>query len=298
MLKEKQTGIVKCSSIYMFTLFSGILLFLFFTQCNLFKEDKEEELLARVRNNYLYLSDIEHAFPAFSDKADSIQFLQNYVNNWIQNKLVLETAKNNLQPEQMDFEAQLNEYKNSLIIYAYETEIVRQKLDTIVSEEDIIDYYNNNKENFLLKDNIVKVTYVKTPLRTANLNKIKRLYRSNDSEDIMQLRDICQREAVNYFLDDVWLVFSDLTKEIPIKTHNEEDFLHRNTFVELKDSLYNYFLHIRGYKIKESLSPLSLERENIITIIINKRKMELVGNIRREIFDDAIRNGSFDNFVK
>ncbi len=278
-------------------LFLGLLTTLFlWGQCQFFQEKHPEEPLARVANEYLYYSDIKDAVPFFQTPQDSIQFFTNYINNWIQNKLVLHTAKKNLHPEQKNFEKQLNEYKNSLIIYTYETELVRQNLDTDVSEQDIVNYYEANKQNFLLKDNIVKVTYVKTPLKTANLNKIRRLYRSTDEDDLSLLRDISKREAANYFMEDVWLLFSDLTKEVPIKTYNEEDFLRQNTFIEMQDSLYNYFLHIRGYKIKESVSPLSMEREHIKNIIINKRKIELVADLRREILRDALQRGEFDNF--
>ncbi|MDD3877810.1 MAG: hypothetical protein PHT69_14410 [Bacteroidales bacterium] len=277
--------------------FIVLLLLLFLTQCGFFNDKTDEKPLAKVQNEYLYLSDIKDIVPFNMDPQDSISFVKNYVNNWVQNKLILNTAESNLKPEQKDFEKQLTDYRNSLIIYTYENELVRQKLDTIVSEEDISKYYEENSQNFLLKDNIVKVIYVKTPLRTPNLNKIKSLYVSDDEEDLVSLRDICEREAVNYFMEDAWLVFSDLLREIPIKTYNEEVFLRSNQHITMQDSLYNYFLNIKGYKIKESISPLSLEIENIRNIIINKRKIELIKKTHSEIFKDALEKGSFEIFM-
>jgi len=265
--------------------------------CHFFSKKKDEQALARVHNEYLYMSDIQVIIPYELDKEDSLQFLKNYVNSWINNKLILYTAEKNLTSEQKKFDKQLQDYKNSLIIYTYETELVKQNLDTIVSEEDISHYYNSNPQDFLLKDNIVKVIYVKTPLKTTNLKKIQKLYKSEDEEELLQLRDICEREAVNYFIEDAWLIFGDITKEIPIKTYNEEDFLRRNKHIEMQDSLYHYFLNIKGYKIKETLSPLSLEKENIRTIIINKRKIELINKIHSEIFNNALKNGYFENFI-
>jgi len=258
----------------------------------------EEEPLARVYNDYLYPSDVKDIFNSENSKEDSLAFLKNYVNNWVRNRLVLKTAEKNLKPEQKDFEKQLEEYRNSLIIYTYETELVKQKLNVEVTDAAIEKYYNEHTENFLLKDNIVKVTYVKTPRKTTNLARIKTLYKSDDEEDLYKLKELCDREAVNYFLDDVWLVFNDLTKEIPIKTYNQEEFLRSNRFIEMSDSLYNYFLNIRAFKIKESVSPLSMEKENIRNIIINTQKLELIKKNQDEIYNDAVESNKFEIFIK
>lgn len=260
--------------------------------------DKDEKPLARVYDDYLYPSDVKDIFTAVNSKEDSIAFLKNYVNNWVRNRLVLHTAEKNLKPEQKDFEKQLEEYRNSLVIYTYETELVKQRLNVEVTDTAIEKYYNDHKENFLLKDNIVKVTYVKTPRKTTNLARIKSLYKSDDDEDLYKLKELCDREAVNYFLDDVWLVFNDLTKEIPIKTYNQEEFLKNNRFIEMQDSLYNYFLNIRSFKIKESLSPLSMEKENIRHIIINTQKLELIKKNQDEIYNDAVEKNRFEIYIK
>ncbi len=271
---------------------------LLLVQCNFFNDDGKEKPLARVYNDYLYVSDIQELFKGDITEEDSIVLLKNYINNWIRQKLLLKIAEKNLSPEQKNFDKQLAEYRNSLIIYTYETELVRQKLNIDVTEQAIEKYYTENKENFLLKDNIVKVTYVKTPKKTTNLNRIKTLYKSDDDEEIFKLKELCDREAVNYFIDDVWLVFNDLTKEIPIKTYNQEEFLKNNRFIEMQDSLYNYFLNIRAYKIKETVSPLSMEKENIKNILINTQKLELIKKNQDEIFNDAVKKNNFEIYIK
>lgn len=264
------------------------------SHCGYFASDKDEKPLARVDDEYLYLSDISDIFRNYSSEQDSIALLNNYINTWIQNKLILKTAEKNLTDEQMNFEKQLAEYRNSLIIYAYESELIKQNLNTEITEQAIEKYYTDNQDNFLLKDNIVRVIYVKTPLKTTNLSKIKSLYKSEDEEDLLRLRDLCEREAINYFIDDVWLVFNDLLKEIPIKTYNQEQFLKTNKYVEMQDSLFNYFLNVRSFKIKESVSPLSMERENIKNILINTQKVELVKKAHEDIYQDAKQKNKFE----
>src|SRR5208283_4358284 len=104
---------------------------------------------------------------------------RSYIDAWIHQRLVINQAEKNLTSDQMNFSQQLDDYKNSLIIYTYENELVRQKLDTLVTDEDIENYYNANQQNFLLKDNIVQLQYVKLPLKSAYVTQFRKLLGSD-----------------------------------------------------------------------------------------------------------------------
>jgi hypothetical protein len=62
----------------------------------------------------------------------------------------------------------------------------------------------------------------------------------------------------------------------------------------MDDSLYSYYVSIKGFKIKESISPLSFERENVKKIILNKRKLKLIGDMQNNVFHDALKNNEFE----
>jgi hypothetical protein len=166
-------------------------------------------------------------------------------------------------------------------------------LDTAVSNEQIQDYYEKNTDNFLLKDNIIKVNYVKLTKNATVKDKVKSLLFS-DKDNKNQLIDICNKQAVNFFLeDDEWLLFNDLLKEIPIETYNQENFLKSNRTIEIKDDNYIYLIKIKDFKIKESSSPLSFEKDNIRNIILNKRKLLLINKMHDELYDEAVKNNDF-----
>lgn len=258
-------------------------------------DERNNDAIARVYDEYLYKSDIIGIVPEGSSSKDSVSIVKNYINNWIKQRVVLKTAESNLSSAQLNFEEQLKEYKNSLVIFAYEKELIRQKLDTSVTDEEIKAYYDKNQEDFLLKDNIVKVWYVKMTLNSTNNATIRQLYKTDDETSRKTLEDYCKKYAINYFLDDsTWLYFSDLLKEIPIKTYNQEDYLKYNRFIEMEDSVYNYFLNIKDFQVKESVSPLSFEKENVRKIILNKRKLDLIEEIEESIFNDALKNEEFE----
>ena len=141
--------------------------------------------------------------------------------------------------------------------------------------------------------------YIKLNKKTPGIEKVKRWYISNNTKDIDNLRSFCIQFAENYFLDDnTWLLFDDILKEVPIENYNTELLLKNNTNIELADSSYVYFLRIKGYKIKNSISPLSFERDNIKNIIINKRKLQLIDEMKREVYNQALDNKDFEIYVK
>lgn len=261
----------------------------------MFFKKKTGHAVARVYNEYLYETDLKGFIPKGTSAKDSTGMVKSYIENWIHQQLVIHQAEKNLSSEQMDFSQQLDDYKNSLIIYAYENELVRQKLDTLVTDEDIENYYDANQQNFLLKDNIVQLQYVKLPLKSVYVKQFRKLLGSDNPADKTRLFQQCEQYASDYFLDDQnWLPFNDLLKQIPIKTYNQEEFLKNRRDLEYQDSAFIYLVRFRDFKIKESISPLSFEKERIRNIILNKRKIDLTKKMREDIFEQAQKKNDFE----
>jgi len=271
---------------------------LFFSSCNYFRkqgEEKTKDAVARVFDKYLYPDNLVGLVPANASRKDSLTVIKNYIDNWIHQQVVLHKAESNLDENKKDVEDKLEEYRNSLIRYAYEKALVEQRLDTNVSEKEIEEYYNASPGNFELKSNILKVIYLRLNKKSPKLNKVREWYTSAGKKEREQLRDYCRQYALNYFLDDeTWLLFDDLLKEIPLKTYDQEQFLHNNRNIEIEDSTTIYFVSIRGFKVKNSLSPLSFERNNIRNMIINQRKLRLIEEMERQAYEDARKNRDFE----
>lgn len=259
------------------------------------KEKPAEEKgkpLARVGNSFLYEEDLQGTLVI---NGDSIQSVKNYIQNWIRETLLLQKAEQNLQGSMEKFDKLAQDYRKSLVTYEYESELIRQKLDTVVSDEEIGKYYEENKENFELKDNIIKVVYVKVRKNAPKVERVKTWYRSEAVNDKDELSTYCLQYADNFYLDDnTWLLFDDILKEIPIKLYDKEAFLQNNRHIETQDSTFYYFVNIRGFMMRKSISPLSFERENVRNILLNKRKVELIRQMREDIYKEGMNNRSFE----
>jgi hypothetical protein len=281
--------------------FLSLLLIFFISSCKLFKKQDgdKRDAVARAFDKYLYTDDLKGMVPANTAKQDSIVIIKNYISNWIHQQVVLHKAESNLDEEKKDVDRQLEEYRNSLIRYAYERELIQQRLDTIVSDKEIEDFYNANPGNFELKSNILKVIYLKLNKKSPKLEKARQWFRSDQPHDRALLTDYCRQYALNYFLDDnTWLLFDDLLKEIPIKTYDQEQFLQNNRNIEIADSVNIFLVSIKGFKIKNSLSPLSFEKNNIRAMIINQRKLKLIEQMEKQAYEDAEKKGEFEIIKK
>ena len=257
--------------------------------------DSRGVVIARVHDDYLYESDIRRLVPENLSRLDSIAFVRNYTDQWIKTRLMIRQAEKNLTDRQLNFDRQLEDYKNSLIIYQYETELVRQKLDTLVTEKEIEKYYHDHLADFELKENIVKVQYVILNKEEELEGKFKELFFLPDSIAADSLEFYSKLYEVPYFLDTAtWVSFDDLLSTIPIETYNQELFLKGHRFISLSDDRFVYLLKFVDFRIKNDISPLDFRRNDIRDIIINKRKVDLVKKLRADIYKQAILNKDFE----
>ena len=208
---------------------------------------------------------------------------------------MLQVADKNLSSKQKDIEKRLKEYENSLLIYMYENELVKQKLDTAITDIQIEAYYNEHKNNFQLKTNILKLLYVKLEKESKFVDSVRILIQSNKIEERRRLENYCYQYAVNYILDDEsWRPFDEVIKQIPFEIYSQEHFLRHNKYLKTSDSSYTYILFIKDYMIKENNSPLEMVRSNIKHIIINKRKIAIIDSMYKSLYQQAILNNDFE----
>ncbi len=252
-------------------------------------KQKGGELLAEVYDYKLYGEDVPDIYPEGCTDEERSACLQNYINNWINTMLVVQKAEKNLTDSQKDFSIQIDEYKNSLIVHAYEDLLIQQMQEVPISDAEIKEYYESHKDNFLLKNNIVKILYAKIDKNSSYLPKFKQAIFGKINDQAFF--DAYGKYTANYFKEDVWLLFDDVLKEIPIETYNQELFLKNNRNITVTDDLYTYLAVVKDFKIKESVSPLSLEKEKIRQVLLNQKKIRLIQNMNADLRKNAEMKG-------
>ncbi|HAF28556.1 MAG TPA: hypothetical protein DCG75_05865 [Bacteroidales bacterium] len=254
----------------------------------------EEKPLARVHNKFLYKSEMKSLFNSTISKEDSIVVARNYINDWIKKQLLVQKAELNLNEESKDIEKQIEDYRSSLLIFKYKQELIKQKLDTVITSEEIENYYNEYSGNFILNFNIVKALYLKISKEAPGIDKIKRWYKSTDAEDLSRLEDYCYQYATKYDdFNNSWIPFNNLLIEIPTNIGDQERYLKYNTYIETEDDLYYYFVKINEFSLKSTIQPLEYAKSKIKSILLNKRKFTFLEELENSVYNDALNHNEF-----
>jgi hypothetical protein len=262
------------------------------------KKNNNNKIIARVYNKNLYLTDIKDIFPKDMNSEDSVQILMAYVDRWVRKELLLYRAEKNLTESQQNVSQQLEDYRSSLLVFKYEQEFIRQKLDTVVSFNEIEEFYNENKTNFILDESLVKALFIKIRLDDPYFEKIKSLYKSNKEEDIKELDNLAYQVANKYdYFNDKWIPFSRILREIPEPLNNPEAYLLSNHSIDMNDGTHAFLVSFRDILHKGQQSPLDYEKDNIQSIILNKRKQRLVIDLETKIYNDARNYNHFETFL-
>lgn len=264
-----------------------------FSNCDKNGSNKQEPI-AKVYDKELYPSDVKDIFPSNISSADSLQLLKAHVDRWVRRQLMLIRAEKNLTDEQKNVSKQLDDYKTFLLIFKYEQEYIRQKLDTVITTTEIDRFYKENIDNFILSESIVKALYIKVKKDNSYIDKIKVLYKSTKEDDVKALDNLAYQVALKYdYFNDSWISFSRIASELPMTVDNIEDFLRNKRAIEVEDENFAYFISIRELILKGQISPLEFEHENIKNIILNKRKQKLITDLELKIYNDARNHNQF-----
>jgi hypothetical protein len=251
--------------------------------------------VAKAGNIILYYDEIPGQVKEEIDPKDSAATVRNYINKWAKRELMFQQAEANLSPQlKNDIEKQLEETWVNLVVYEYQRTMMLQKMDTIIAREELENYYASNENNFTLTSNIVKALFIKLPVETPNLDKIRTLARSNNQKDFQELESLCFQFAEKFDdFDDEWITMDRLSLELKEEISDQENFLKRTTFYETSDSFSVYMVTINDFRLRGTLSPFEYVREDIKRIIWNNRRIEFIQTLENGIYNEALKENRF-----
>lgn len=252
------------------------------------KDKKKPDPIARAYDSYLYPEDLIGVLNPDLDENDSINLVNAYIDQWQRQQVLLHHAQTQLKGNLSEIDKQIEDYKNSLIIYEFEKSIVREKLDTVVSENEIVQYYKENEKIFILKRPIFKASFIELEKGAPKIQDVKSWFTSDDLQDMEMLRDYCKTYSANYLLNDTsWYYIEELTKRIPIHQIDENKYRNYGHLFEINENNKIYLIILHDSKFKDGRSPLEIERNNIRNLIINQRKISLINKEEQEIINKA-----------
>ncbi|QHI35527.1 hypothetical protein IMCC3317_08730 [Kordia antarctica] len=266
--------------------------------CEYFQSSYEGEPVARVGENYLYKSDLAPLLSENMTSDDSTIIVNNYINRWATQELFILRSKINLSQEKQDaFEALIAEYRRDLYIEAYKEAIVKKTIDTTVTAFDEAAYYDSNKENFKLNVELLKLRYINIGKDNSNIEEITERFKRFEAED-KTILDSLAIQFNNYSLNDsIWVKETQVFNKIPVITaENKEKYLKKSQFYQIEDSLEVYLVRIEDKLGRNDIAPLAYVRPTVRQIILNKRKLEFIRKLEKDITKDAVKQKQFETY--
>lgn len=282
-------------------IFSGFILVmvsLVVAGCEYFQQSDDRKVVVRVNDSYLYEEDINSLLNENVSPEDSALIVSNYITRWATQQLLIDRAELNLpESKQREFNDLVKNYRNELYTNAYTDAVVSRDLDISLNREEIVDYYEKNKENFILNEDLVKLRYINLARNSNNLDEIKRKFVRFNAEDRQDLTDMAL-QFKNYSMNDsVWVKTKSVYNKIgPLSVEDRPRLLKKSNFMELQDSLNVYLVYVNDVLTRNEQAPLEYASATIREILLNKRKQALIKELEKDITKDAIKNNEFEIF--
>ncbi len=272
-----------------------LLLILLVSSCQL-KEVSSDKIVARVHNHYLYASEVNAHIRENVSFADSASMAKNYINAWVKEQLLLQKAVFNLNPsQQASLERLIRQYRNDIFIKTYQEEWLKSRMDTLVTSQEIEAYYDENKQNFKLHQDLVRGRYVQLPLTNFNKASVSRALRRFNEIDRNYLDSISLQFNSADLNDSVWFRPQAFFNRINRSSPKEYDrYLKSKRFFEIEDSIDLYLIFVKEVRRRNEIAPLSHINPTLKQILLNKRKLETMRQFNNDILKEAIQNKTLE----
>ncbi len=281
-----------------FSRFILVLITLALVSCDYFQQADDRKVMVRVNDSYLYEEDLQSLINENTSAEDSAIIVSNYITRWATQQLLIDRAELNLpQSQQKEFDELVNNYRNELYTNAYADAVVSRDLDTTLNREDVESYYQQNKENFILSEDLVKLRYINLAKNINNLDEIKNKLKRFNDKDQQDLLDMAI-QFKNYSMNDsVWVKTKTVYDKIgPLSVEDRSSLLKKSNFIELQDSLNVYLVYVNDVLSRNEQAPMEYASATIREILLNKRKQALIKELEKDITKDAIKNNEFEIF--
>jgi hypothetical protein len=264
--------------------------------CQPAEEATEDRLLAVVHNKSLYLSELDGMFAGGTSAQDSSLIIQAYTNRWVREAILLHEAERNI-PNDLNIDKLVRDYRASLIRHNYEQILVQELLDSTIAQEELLQFYEDNKEQYQLETPIARCYFIKLPLPVDNESQLRSWWQNHqDEESFKKLVDFVSVKAVaHHLVDSTWQRVEDIAIELPVGTLSVNNASSKRDFI-LRDDNFLYFFKLFELKNKKEIAPLGFIQDQARKVILHRRKTKLLEEKKNDMLDLALERKNVEIF--
>ena len=254
------------------------------------KDTFTSNIIASVNADKLFKKDLTRFLPSNLSKEDSVILVKGFINDWAIQKLLLKNAESNITQEEIESINDLvKDYKESLLINSYKERLIKQQLDTVILDEEIEVFYSNNRENFRLNEELIKIKHLHLAENILNKKELKELFKSDKIEDLEALEKQQLSFKSYHFNDSTWSSLDKVMLKVPF---SKENLLNKTKLLQKQDSLGLYLATIKNVLMRNDIAPIGYIKPTIKQMILHRRKIELIREIEKILVQDATKNNN------
>ena len=250
-----------------------------------------------VGDEYLYKEDLEQAYMANHTQKDSVAFMQEYIEHWLEDALLYSRAKHNVSSSK-EIARLIESYKKSLLLNIYQERLVDQQLDKEITAEEIASFYEANSAMFKMEEPMIKGLLLKVSKKAPKLDAVRRWCKSTEPAELEKLEKytLTNAQLYEYFYDS-WMPISALAAKIALSEEDLKQKVTKKDMIEFSDSASLYIMNISDYLPVGELKPLDLAESEIKELLVNSRKADFLQQVKKDIYNEAISGGKVKYFM-
>ena len=261
------------------------------------EEKPEPVLLAQVFDYKLYFDDIKDLIQGYANAEDSIQQVRSLSEHWVRDRLILVEAEKNL-PKEVNMNKLLEDYRQSLLRHFFEQRALEERLDTVITENDLVQYYEANKEQHRLESGILRAYYFKIKRPSQRSDKILQWWKTFPEQHFNDVLTYAAKHAKTNWADSSqWHEMQMVVQLFPEGTLSPSAIRSKRGVVE-EDRDYIYLLYPMEVYHEQDIAPLARIREQAARFILHQRELELLDRIKKEIYDRDIQDERVKIYTK
>ena len=247
--------------------------------------------IASVYDESFFEKDLNLLLPKNIDKNDSIALARSIIDSWaIQQLLLIKAKENNTENDNAEINDLVRDYRQALLINGYKERLIKQRLDTVIESQEILNYYEKNNNNFRLNEELVKLRYIHFSNELIDKKEVIKLFKNGAFEDLETLESRQLSFKKMMLNDSAWVPLENVLLKLPF---SREDLLKKTYLIKKEDSLGLYLAFTKDVLLRNQIAPLMYIEPTIKQMILHKRKLQLIRDIEKIIVKDAIQNKIF-----
>ena len=128
-----------------------------------------------------------------------------------------------------------------------------------------------------------------------NEDEIKKRFTRFNAKDKRFLDSISVQFRAQYLNDSTWISLDKVIAKIPpVNVENSDQLLNKTEFLQLRDSLGLYLIAVNDRLDRNDDAPLEYVLPTVKQILLNRRKLDLIKQLEKDITKDAIKNKQFE----